>query len=370
MLYDFTQPEDLHVQQKITPERDMFLVLMLLVTLVIECFVVSSALHGKVALALCFHAFAFLLMFMYAKLKSSRGKDARFAWVAASALPLMGPFASGGVLFALLWFFLSKGKSLTFEEWRESIFPTEHKSLAQTVYERIAFGRDQAGENYSVTYLMDVLKMGSDEKKREAIFKISRYYDPGLAPLLKIALEDPHNVIRIQAATAMARLKNTFFSKSLLLEKLRRDWPEKNRILLDLARHYDNYAFSGLLEKTQELENRLLALQYYRNFLEKESKDSSLLAEAHQFYGRLLLRMDMVEAACREFEKLREDGLATPDINLWYSECLFKLQRYAALRIIARENVASPLTTDSYKYPDNIRDTIKLWAGPQEGAVA
>lgn len=370
MFNDYTRPEDIHTLQKIAPERDVFLLVMLLVVLVIECFVLSSILDGKVVLGLCFHAIAFVMIFAYARLKSKRSKDARFAWIATSALPLMGPIAPAGVLFSLLWYYLSKAKSLTFEEWRESIFPTEHKSLAQIVYERITFGREQTGVNYNVTYLMDVIRMGSDEKKREAIFKISRYYDPSLAPLLRIALEDRHNVIRVQAATAMARLKNTFFSHSMLLEKLKRDWPEKNRILFDLARHYDNYAFSGLLEKTQEQENRVLALQYYRQFIEHEPKDSPHLAEARQLYGRLLLRMDMVEAACSEFETLRETGKTTPDINLWYSECLFKLERYAALRQLARESAQSPLTGESYKYPPNIRDTILLWAGPRQEASA
>ncbi len=363
MLDDYTKPKDIHTLQKIPPERDLLLLVILLVILVSEYFVISLILSGKVVLGLGLHIIAFVMIFAYARLKSKRGKDARFAWIATSALPLMGPIAPAGIFFLLFWYYLSKAKNHTFEEWRESIFPTEHKSLAQIVYERITFGREQTGENYNITYLMDVIRMGSDEKKREAIFKISRYYDPSLAPLLRIALEDPHNVIRVQAATAMARLKNTFFSHSLTLEKLKRDWPGKNLILFDLARHYDSYAFSGLLEKTQERENRLLALQYYKQFIENEPDDSTHLTEALQLYGRLLLRMDMVAEACREFEKLREVNKATPDINFWYSECLFKLQRYASLRQLAKE-VAIALGGDHHKYPVNIREILLLWARP------
>lgn len=369
MEYDFTQPEDIHARQKITPERDWLFVLMLVLVLAIEWFVMSSLLAGKTALALAFHVLAFMLLLTYARMKSYRGKDARFAWIATYALPLMGPLAPAGVLLSLLWYFLSKEKSLSFEEWRDSIFPIEHKSLAQTVYERITYGREQVEPYYNVTYLMDILRMGNDEKKREAIFKISRYYDPGLAPLLRIALEDEHNVIRVLAATATAKLKHGFFERSVELENLREEWPEKNRILYDLARHYDNYAFSGLLEDAQEQENRSYALRYYREFIDREASNDPLVLDARQHYARLLLRMDKVKQACRELEIIREAGGESPGLNLWYGECLFRLKRYDELRKLARKEVESETIRDTVKYPYNIREAMQLWAGKREAGA-
>ncbi len=364
--YDFIKEEDIHLRQKIKPERDLFLVLVLVVVFVIDAFALVCLFANNFVPALMFHAVSFLILLGVSKLKEHKSKDARFAWIATIAVPVMGPLAPVGVLFALLWHYMSNEKSLTFREWRDSIFPPEHKTLAQTVYDRITFGRDQAGEGYSVTYLMDVIKMGNDEKKREAIFKILRNYDPSFAPLLKMALEDKHNAIRVQAATAITKLKNTFFSQSVKLERLRRDWPKKNIILLELAKHYDNYAFSGLLDDKQETENRLLSLHYYKEFIMQEPEDTPQVLEVHQLLGRLLFRRGKIEEASRQFEKLRTAGYATSDVNLWYSECLFNLKRYAELRTIAAESAHSALVTDSHKYPDHIRAMILLWANAKE----
>lgn len=369
MGYDFIEEEDIHLLQKVAPERDLFLVLVLLVVFVVDAYAVICLFAGNTLPALAFHAAAFVLMAAASLLKTSKGKDSRFAYIAAAATPVMGPLAPVGVLLSLLWFYMSKEKSLTFGQWRDSIFPPEHKTLAQIVYERITFGREQAGENYSVTYLMDVIKLGSDDQKREAIFKILRHYDPRFAPLLKMALEDKHNAIRVQAATAITKLKNTFFTTSVKLERLRRDWPKKNMILLELAKLYDNYAFSGLLDKKQEEENRTLALHYYQQFIIHESEGSIHLLETRQLIGRLLFRMGRVAEACEQFEKLKAENHSTPDINLWYSECLFYLKRYDKLRLLARENAETALTTDAIKYPEHIRKMLMLWANIKEQPV-
>lgn len=381
MTYDFTIQEDIHELQAIVPKKDWFLVLLGLVTLLMEYCALIMALDEWFMPALALHFLSFVLLLTYAQHKTRYRKDDRFVWATTILLPVLGPVAAGGLLIALFWHFVSKEKSLTFREWRESIFPTEHKSIAQTVYERIAFGREELGTNYSVTYLMDVIKLGSDEKKREAIFKISRYYDPSFAPILKRALEDPHNVIRVQAAAAMTKIKNAFFSQSLRLEKLREEWPEHIHVLLELAKHYDSYAFSGVLDEEQQEDNRRLALKYYREYIDRKTAEQKASEEqkkdihpdllaARKLYGRLLLRMGKTEEACANFELLREDGFKTPDINLWYSECLFNLNRFATLRQLADENRESPLVKDALKYPDNIRGTVLLWAGPKKEASA
>lgn len=364
--YDFAEEEDLHQLKKIRPERDLFLVLVLLVVLVVESFGMLSLFEGNAGLTAILHVLSFVILLGVAVLKKLRERDDRFAWVAMLALPVLGPLAPLGVLFSLFWHYISKEKSLSFRQWRDSIFPPEFKTLAQVVYERIAFGREQAGEDYNVTYLMDILKMGGTEKKREAIYKILRHYEAGLAPLLRLALEDSNNMIRVQAATAITKLKNTYFLQSVKLERLRKTWPDKNGFVLELARHYDNYAFTGLLDASQERESRLMAMKYYYLYLDSEPEDGQHVPEVRQLLARLLFRMNNVEDACKHFERIRESGHATPEVNLWYGECLYRLGRYTVLRQLAEETITTPAITDDLKYTSNIRGTMMLWAGLKE----
>ncbi|MBY0407478.1 MAG: hypothetical protein K2Q01_07280, partial [Rickettsiales bacterium] len=199
--------------------------------------------------------------------------------------------------------------------------------------------------------------------------KILRHYDASLAPLLKMALEDSNNMIRVQAATAMTKLKNMYFDHSVKLEHMWQEWPKKNGIVLELARLYDNYAFSGLLEETQAQENRNLAMNYYLRYLEVEPKDSPHVTEVLQLLARLLFRMQDIPKACEYFERLRQAGHDTPEVNLWYAECLYRLGRLAELRELAAVAASSPDMADDLKYTRNMRGTLALWAGGKAGAI-
>lgn len=371
MSYDFNvEPyEDIHLKKQIRPERDVVFLLLLVLAFFFESFALIGVFYEWYFLAIAFHLVSIIVMATYAQVKQIRGRDSRFVWMTVILMPVFGPMAPAGLMLSLFWHFMSKSKSLSFRAWFESIFPREDKNISEIVYERITFGRDLSGSDYSTTYLIDILKLGNDAQKSEALFKISRYYDPSFAPLLKLAVEDPHNVIRVQAATAMTKIKNSFFSQSLKLERLKREWPEKTEILLWLARHYDNYAFSGLLDEEQEEDNRHVALKYYQQFLDKKPDDELLLAEARQAKARLLLRMGRLQDARTYFIKLKEEDLFTPGMNAWYCECLFAMKRYDELREIARESRNSAMMADPFKYADNVRSTLLLWAHVPEVKV-
>lgn len=355
--------DDIHLRQKVMPERDIFFVLILIIVLILESFALLLVVQKNPIPALLLHFIAFLIIAGAAKIKDLNNKDSRFAWVTMIALPLMGPFAPAGTLFALFWYYISKEKSLTFRQWHDSIFPPHDPTLAEVVYDRISFGRDQAGLDYSVTYLMDVIKLGSDDKKREAILKILRNYDPGFAPILKMALEDDHNSIRVQAATAMTKLKKTYYTTSVKLERLRREWPDKNSISLELAKHYDDYAFSGLLDDKQAAEYQQLSYEYYEEFIDYEPQDSPLIPKAKLRMARLLLRMDKLDEACTHFQHLINENPEPSDAYLWYGECLYRMGRYDILREIAGTLAQAPMAQeDALRYPDYIRGIIELWS--------
>jgi tetratricopeptide (TPR) repeat protein len=213
---------------------------------------------------------------------------------------------------------------------------------------------------------VDVIKRGSESQKREAILKMTQFFHPDFGSVIKMALrEDSSNVVRVQAATAITKIKNNFFSQLMALEKLRRKYPDKNEILLAIASVYDDLAFSTILEPEQESEARQLALKFYEEFRAHRPNDKRL----HYLIGRLMMRQGRYEEAVRWFEGAMTSELIKLDIWVLYAECLYSLKRFDELRRQARSNC--DLVLQSRKYPDSICESVLFWSGRQSaGKVA
>jgi tetratricopeptide (TPR) repeat protein len=177
--------------------------------------------------------------------------------------------------------------------------------------------------------------------------------------------EDSSNVVRVQAATAITKIKNNFFSQLMNLEKLRKKYPDKYEILLAIASVYDDLAFSTILEPEQESEARQLAMKFYEEFRVHRPNDKRI----HYLIGRLLMRQSRFEEAAYWLGGAITPETAKLDIWVLYAECLYRLKRFDDLRRQARLNC--DLVLQARKYPDAICDSIVFWSGRQAaGRVA
>ena len=79
-------------------------------------------------------------------------------------------------------------------------------------------GQEEFGISH-VEPFNDILSGGSVVQKQLALAKIARYFRPNLAPLLLQAIHDPDAAVRVQAATAMARIERDFMKRRMDLEK-------------------------------------------------------------------------------------------------------------------------------------------------------
>jgi hypothetical protein len=136
-------------------------------------------------------------------------------------------------------------------------------------------------------------------------------------------------VVRVQAATAVARIENAFLAKAMELEAAVREKPDEASVLR-LAGIYDDYAFAGLLDKAREEECRQKAADGYRAYLRTRPDDQAVQLRL----ARLQLRRGRMEEA----EPLLR-RLATVEghsgAGLWLMECLFTQGRFAELRSLA-----------------------------------
>jgi polysaccharide biosynthesis protein PelE len=276
-------------------------------------------------------------------------------WISTAAF---GPLGGVGVLLAMILERRHARHATSAEEWHATLFPpTEHDDQDE-LWRRIGQrARDRPGER-DVTPFLDILTFGSVPQRQVTISIIVQQFDPAFAPALRAALGDEHNVIRVQAATAIARLEHQFFERTLLLEAALDQAPDDADAILALASHHDEQAFAGLFDPAREQHCRVKAEELYERYLVQRPGDSGIEFRM----ARLLLRRRNAPAAELRFRRLADAG--HPTARLWLMECLFAQGRYDDVR---RAATGWGDRADAGVMPE-ADEAVALWAGP--GAAA
>lgn len=297
-----------------------------------------------------------LLVYLLAK----AGLDTRMAMLMFVTTSVMGALGALGTLLSTIQAAFYVRYRHEFEDWYNSIFPRGTNTLPEDIVEKLELGRDENPIEYSVIPFMDVMEIGNEAQKREALSRMASNFHPRFAPAFKQALVDEYSSIRVQAATAITRIENIFHEKLLKITQLHREFPKNPIIKKGLAEHYDNYAFTGLLDEERERTNREKAREKYLEYLQMRSDDMEVRLKV----GRLLIRSQRYDEAANWFKHSLEEGYATDPLKIWYMECLFMTRRYDELR-----TAASTFRIDLSQYKNfqpEMVESIHLWA--QAGA--
>lgn len=220
----------------------------------------------------------------YAQYKG--GRDVRHLAILAIVSATTGLFGTVGALLGLISTAIFRTRSQEFSSWYESIFPTDAVTDPQTIYDSIMEGVDENPRTYGVMPFMDVMKLGSDNQKRRALAKMTSRFSPKFAPAFRVALADTSNTVRVQAATAIAKIEREFATKLERIELARSQAPNNVILTLALAKFYDDYAFTGILDPELERLNRERAISTYKAYLQQDPNST----EARVAIGRLLFR--------------------------------------------------------------------------------
>ncbi len=292
-------------------------------------------------------------------LASWRRQDIRlplFLWLMVMA---MGAFGAGLVLCTILLYVLYIRTATSFAEWFASIFP-DTGSREESIYERLKFGWEDFSEKHGVMPFKDVMTLGSEQQKRLALAKIARHFKPEFVPALRLALADPSNPIRVQAAAIIAKLEQDFSRVILHMERGLEERPNDPALLHQTGERCDAYAYSGLLDRQRERDFRHKAIRYFERFLEiRPGEHDALFA-----LGRLYLRNKQPLKAYQALKvMLSGKQHAARSIVPWMMECLYQLRKFSELKAFAKANI-------SYIDPQDVRllrtyEAAKLWA---EGA--
>lgn len=276
------------------------------------------------------------------------------------ATAAFGPIGPAGVLLALALERWNAWRATSVEDWHQMLFPPIATKLHTDLWRRIGQRvSDRAGDRRNsprVTPFLDVLSFGSVQQRQAVVAIIAQQFRPAFAPALRAALRDEHNVIRVQAATAIARLEQEFLERTLELEAVVREAPQDPDAILALASHCDEQAFAGLFDQTREETCRTQAADGYARYLELRPDDAAVELRL----ARLQLRRGRLDDAEPRLQRLSQAG--HPNARLWLMETLFAQRRWRELR-----RVASGCDTQSAaELPVEASAAIELWAGGLE----
>lgn len=285
------------------------------------------------------------------------GVRSRFLALLAMTTMFLGPFGPLGTMMAMAlhgWF---RRSATPFDEWYESLFPEEVDEPSRRLYEMLTRGLAQSASQETVTSFTDVLQYGSIEQKRAVISLLSRDFRPEFAPALQSALSDPNPAVRVQAATAAANIEGDFLDTAIELENRAKAHPQDAEAQFEVARHFDNYAFSGILDGDRQNENRRKAEVFYKLALELDDT----LSTAALGIGRLMVRQQRLQEAESWFEAGFQLGRhSVSEIN-WYMEAAYKLGHYDKLRQAVFGFGEEILEAKGAS--ERLKDVVRVWSG-------
>src|SRR5450432_1145793 len=232
--------------------------------------------------------------------------DVRLPLLLAASTAALGPIGAGGTLMTIVTARWYARKAMPFEEWYQSLFPDTSQDESAQLLDHIAGA--QMNEGAGLAAFADVLAFGSLSQKQALIALINRHFQPAFGPVLKKALTDGSNAVRVQAATAMNKIETSILERTLELSRRVSETPDDLEALRLLARHYDDYLYSGILDARREEEIRAQALAAYRQCVALEPDDPGLRLAG----GRVLLRGKKYAEASEWLGQAIDAGLSTP----------------------------------------------------------
>ncbi len=260
------------------------------------------------------------------------GIDYSLPLVLVTSTVFVGPIAAATLIFVHPYYLYARSRSTPFDEWYRSLFPEHQQRLPERLYDAIIRQEVPGHQASSVVSFMDVMRQGSVHQKFAVISLIARAFRPAFTPVLQQALKDEANEIRVQAATAIAKLTDENLKLMQSLEDKAEARSGDVEAMEQLARAYDDFSYSGILEATHTHTMRSRALDLWLKIAEADPDHPV----AQMAVGRLLMRLERYELAANWMERAIAEERASPQMVVWYMECLFQQGRLDELRLFAK----------------------------------
>ncbi len=219
-----------------------------------ECAAVFAAASGVIGLPLMLAAHLALVtavaLLQWPRLRSS--SDGGLALLGVIAMLAAGPFGAACALLMPLLMRRDPAGEALLPGWYERIALSSEQSEFTRLSDRIAIGRAANLAAPLPVPFVELFKSGPLSEQQAALGLIARDFHPGYLPVLKLALESPAPVIRVQAAAVAARIRGPLNAQVVTLFSRAADPLLAVGDAVDLAADINAAIDSGLLEASEQ----------------------------------------------------------------------------------------------------------------------
>lgn len=258
----------------------------------------------------------------------NKHEDLRFPFLLLISVFGLGPFGAAGFLLLSILYPLYRKSATPPSVWFADLFPEEEILLFGKIYQRVKSGWDDYSQPNEVDSFQDLFNHGALSQKQAVLDAIVKDFNPTYAPILKQALNDTQNTVRIQAAAIVAKIDDEFAMKQTQLLEEEEEEPGKPEHLLKIAEHIDTYVSAGLQDISTLKRLTAKAIDYYQKYLQLKPDD----LRTWFAIGKLLFNQKDYEHFLIWCDDYRKEHRDLPRLfHSWHLEALYRLHRYEEL---------------------------------------
>lgn len=262
----------------------------------------------------------------------------------------MGPWGFFGTIFAYIAALLMPKQNLS-EAYAQKILKKRETtsdvavSLAKLNYKQT----QRLSDRLDILSYKEILASNDEFKKINLIGMISFNPTKENVSLVRGALTDEIEMVRILASTSLQKMDASFVSKILELKESKEAFTslgaeESQSYYLTMAQVYDDYVYTGLIAKENEEFYISGMLSCY-----KEGYYAAKNEEAMKKYIRALVRFDRLQEAkelCDEYLQIKPQDYG---MQFWMAEIYFKQREFAALNALLESVPKDHIEFEPYK---------------------
>lgn len=235
------------------------------------------------------------------------------------------------------------------------------KAKRETLSDRVDGGLEDVNEYDDIDFYLDIIRYGNINQKTIVLNNGLNFYKPEFAPIFKVAINDESNMIRVQAATALTKIKERYAKEiskvqKKVLDKNGKILNYKEKTIRSSIKSYLSYYQSGILDQ-EEIKNICLKILGYYDKIDAEKyniKDLEIMADLH-------VRISNYDKAYKILKKIFREKEGISQLSIFnYMKTFFYLGKFDSLRKFAtlyrgKLNQDDPISV-------MINDSTILWA--------
>lgn len=252
-------------------------------------------------------------------------------------------------------YILARNSEENFTEWLFNYLYADDASQSHSdkLYRRIVAGQENIDKEVDTEPLADIMESGTIEQKQQALIKAVKYFKPSMAPILQAGLRDSENLIRVQAAGGLAKLKDDYHKRYSKYERRIKENRESPDDLIRFTEICEAYVHAGLLDSEKASDEIKDSVKLYESGLAKNPANIDLMTA---FVRMLMINKDNDKALLTLRKALASVDYPPQPLRNTAMELLFDTGNFEELRKFAAKWLAAAP-------PGEADERIPLWAG-------